>query len=312
MPSSLVCGAVVLAGAGIAAQTAGVDPEQLLSTRLAFTAAEVGQVRQGQPVVRVKLDADELSAVGAIRLPGRKERLADWVKNIDHFRRSAEIGMAQPIPTPPSAASLAGVTLDAADRQALQACTAEKCAMRVSADLLARIQHEPSRADEVFRGMLLAELTGYIAHGNAAAVAPLVQKATTLTALSPELARFLERYPSATLPSADQMFYWGWTPAGSVAILTLHHLILYKPRPGEIWIADKNLYASRYFDTGVLVIGLYDAADGNGFYAVAGSRATSGYLSGTAASLLRRRIQRSASDTVKVYLEWLRDSLSAG
>jgi hypothetical protein len=37
----------------------------------------------------------------------------------------------------------------------------------------------------------------------------------------------------------------------------------------------------------------------------------SGFLGGVGGTVLRRQIQRSASDTVKVYLEWLRDSLSA-
>jgi hypothetical protein len=301
------------AGAVLTAQNVRVDPERLLAERLEFTSKEVGQVRQGQPVVKVKVDGEALSATGAIKLPGKKERLADWVRNITHFRASAELGVAQPISTPPSVAGLAGISLDSADLRALQECTAEKCAMRVSTGALAQLQRDGmSRADDIFRQMLLGELTAYLSHGNADTVRPLVEQAVTLRALAPELVTFVDRYPAATLPSADQLFYWAATPTGNVSIISLHHLVVYKPRPGEIWIVDKNLYASRYFDVGVLVIGLYDAADGNGFYAVAGSRAQSAHLGSTAATLLRRQVQRSASDTVKTYLEWIRDSLSAG
>jgi hypothetical protein len=296
----------------LSAQAPRNDPERVLAERLQFTANEVAQARQGQPVAKVKVDGDELAAIGAIRLAGRKERLADWIRNVEHFRRSAELGIAQPIATPPTAASFAGVTLDAKDRDALKACTAEKCAMRMSTGAVAELQRNGmAGADDVFRRMLLGELTNYIKNGNGAAVGGLARKAATLTALSPELLTFVERYPAASLPASDQLFYWASTAAGSVSIVSLHHLIVYKPHPGEIWIADKNLYASRYFDTGVLVVGLYDAADGNGFYAVAGSRAISGYLGGTAGSLLRRQIQRSAADEVRMYLEWIRDSLNA-
>jgi hypothetical protein len=302
---------LTIAAALLSTQPARLDPERVLADHLQFTAKEIGQAREGQPVVKVNVDGDELAAVGAIRLPGKKERLADWIKNIGHFRRSAELGVAQPIAQPPSAASFSGVTLDAKDLDALKQCTAEKCAMRVTSGAIAELQRTGGAdANDVFHRMLLGELTDYIQKGNAGTVRQLAAKAATLTALSPDLLTFIERYPSASLPASDQLFYWAATPAGSVQIISLHHLIVYKPHPDEIWIADKNLYASRYFDTGVLVIGLYDAADGNGFYAVAGSRAISGYIGGAAGALLRRQIQRSAADSVKIYLEWIRDSLT--
>lgn len=311
---TFVCLAVVALStlaAGAAQQGAAVDPERLLSQHLQFTENEIGQARQGQPVVKVKIDGEELGAVGAIRLPGKKERLSHWIKNIEHFRRSAELGVAQPVPTPPTAAAFDAVTLDAKDVNALKQCTPEKCAMRLPEAALARLHADMSQANEVFRQMLLDQMTSYLRNGNSYAVGPLARKAVTLTAISPELVTFLERYPAATLPASDQLLYWGATPAGSVSIISLHHLVVYNPRPNEIWIADKSFYASRYFDTGVLVIGLYDASDGNGFYAVAGSRAKSAYLGKAAASLMRRQVQRSAADTVKTYLEWLRDSLAA-
>jgi len=307
---TFACG-LIIAAATLSAQSARIDPERVLADRLQFSPKDISQARQGQPVVKVTIDGDELAAVGAIRLPGRKERLADWIKNIGHFRRSAELGVAQPVAQPPSAAAFSGLALDAKDRESLKQCTAEKCAMRVTSGAIAELQRAGGAdANDVFHRMLLGELTDYIQHGNAGTIRQLAAKAATLTALSPELLTFIERYPSASLPAADQLFYWESMPAGSVQIVSLHHLIVYKPRPDEIWIADKNLYASRYFDTAVLVVGLYDAADGNGFYAVAGSRAISGYVGGAAGAVLRRQIQRTAADNVKIYLEWIRDSLA--
>jgi hypothetical protein len=302
----------MVAAAVLSAQAGRVDPERILAERLQFTAKEVAQARQGQPVVKVKIEGDELAAVGALRLPGKKERLADWMKNVEHFRRSAELGVAQPVPVPPAAAAFAGVTLDAKDLDSLKECTAQKCDMRVSTGAIAELQRGGmANANDVFRRMLFGELTDYLKNGNGGAVGPLARKAATLTAISPQLVTFLERYPSASLPGSDQLFYWASAPVGSVSILSLHHFVIYRPRPDEVWIADKTIYASRYFDTGVLVAGLYDAADGNGFYAVAGSRAVSGYLGGAAGGILRRQLQRSAADSVKTYLEWIRDSLSA-
>jgi hypothetical protein len=90
----------------------------------------------------------------------------------------------------------------------------------------------------------------------------------------------------------------------------VHHLVIHRPRAGEVWIADKNIYATRYLDAGVMVIGLYDTPDGTGYYAVAGSRIKASRLGGVAATVLRRQVERSAADTVRTYLEWLRESLA--
>lgn len=319
MRTSLCLGLILLTtvtGVGIGSQGARIDPARVLADRFQFTPRELSQVNQAQPVVKAKIDGDELALVGAVRMPGKKERLSDWVKNVAHFRRSAELGVAQIVPVPPAATAFASVALDPADLAELQHCAAGKCALRVSADALGRLQRDvqwgspnaASQANDVFRQMLLGYTSAYLKSGNAS---PLVRRAVTLTAIAPELVTYLERYPQTPLSGADQLFYWSATPASSTTILSVHHLTVYTPRPSEIWIVDTNVYASRYFDAALLLIGLYDAPDGNGFFAVAGSRMMSSQLTGVAGTVLRRQIQRSASDSVKTYLEWIRDSLGA-
>jgi len=268
MRTVCACAILALIAAGLD------DPERLLSERFQFTPAQLAQARQGQPIVKVKAQGKELNVLGAIRLPGKKERLSAWVRNIDAFRRAAELGNAHVIPSPPTAAAFA-------------------------------------QADDAFRTPLLEHATAYVSRGDSREdMRALIGKAATLTDLAPELVAYLDRFPAAQLTGADQTLYWSSTAAGSDSVVSLHHLIVYPGRSGEIWIADKNLYASKYFDAGVLVIGLYDAKDGQGFYAVAGSRLKSSQLGGKMATVLRSQVQRVAADNVKTYLEWLRDSLA--
>ena len=81
------------------------------------------------------------------------------------------LGIAQPVAVPPTAGAFAGLTLDAKDREALSACTSAKCAMRMTTGAIAELQRSGmAAADDVFRRMLLGELTNYIKNGNAAAV----------------------------------------------------------------------------------------------------------------------------------------------
>src|SRR3954470_15329655 len=204
---------LVLATSAVSARQGRIDPERLLADRFQFTSKDVAQLRTGQPIVKVNVEGEQLGLVGAIRLPGKKERLADWVRNIEYFRRSAELGTAHVIHAPPTAAAFAGVPLDA------------------------------DAASQSLPQTLLDYTTGYLKAGNsgvseayAADMRLLVARATTLTALSPDLVAWLDRYPSAPLPGADQLVYWSAMAAGSSSIVTLHHLVVYRAAPGETWI----------------------------------------------------------------------------
>jgi hypothetical protein len=256
------------------------DPTRILTDRLGFSAAEVDQARSGQPVVKVLTMnvRDELGMVGAIRLSGKKERLKEWLRNIEHFRNSAQLGTTHVVPMPPAAAAFAGVPA------------------------------EPKVRDD-----LLGWAAAYVNNGATAypdELRQLMQQARAMRELAPEFSTYVAQYPKKPLKGVDQLLYWSAIDTGSTPIVSVHHLVVYHPPGREVWIADKTIYATRYIDAGVLAIALYDAPDGNGFYAIVKSRVTSSELSGAGARLFRGSIERNAADTVKVYLEWLRDSLA--
>jgi hypothetical protein len=267
---------VFLAAGAALAQAARPDPERILADRFHFTVKELGQARQGAPVVKVETESTELSIVGAIRLTGRKARLADWIKNIQHFRKAAELGSAHVLAMPATADALAGVPLDTPE----------------------------------LRDTLAARANAYAGHGNDAAMQALAGRVAIMTDLAAPLVAYLQRYPASRPEGVDELFYWSVMPVGSESITSVHHLVVYRPGTDQVWIADKNVYATKYVDAGIIAIALYDAADGTGFYAVAGSRIMSSQLSGVAATVLRRQVQRAAADWVKTYLEWIRDSLA--
>ena len=256
------------------------DPTRILSDRLGFSSTEVDQAKAGQPVVKMLTSSqrEQLGIVGAIRLNGKKERLADWLRNIEHFRNSAQLGTTHVVPMPPAAAAFAGVP-DAQVRE------------------------------DLFRWAAAYVQGGTVAYPDD--MRHLIQESTTLNGLAPEFVSYLSAYPKTPLANVDQLLYWVSMPDDAGPILSVHHLVVYHPAGREVWVADKTIYATRYIDAGVLAIGLYDAPDGNGFYAIAGSRLKSPELARMGAKLVRGRIEHGAADTVKIYLEWLRDSLAS-
>ncbi len=128
--------------------------------------------------------------------------------------------------------------------------------------------------------------------------------------IAPGLASYLWRFPAEALPQSEQLLYWAKGGAGPEASITLHQLITYRPGGGEIWIVDKQLYASRYVDAALTVVSLAPASNSQGFYALAGARARSTMLRGTAARVLRGRVEKSTRDTAAMYLDWIRASLT--
>jgi hypothetical protein len=320
--SVLVLGSQLVAAHTTMPQAGRVDPERFLADRFRFSQEDLAQARAGQPVAKMIAGAgrDELAVGGAIRLDGDKTRLAAWIGDIAHFRGSAELGLARAVSSPPSVASFADLTLDAVDLAALQKCSSRNCDLRLSPetvnDFNTKVQwgtpNAATQANTLAREVFLRYAKAYVQGGDAAlgnGFADLVQGAKNVYELGPALADYLRRFPSATLTGVEQRLYWSTMPVGKASIVSLHHLVIYRPTPSDVLIADKTIYASRYFDVGALVISLQDAVDGRGYYLIAGSRMKSTELS-AAGSFLRRQVERSAVDTVGMYLGWLRDSLA--
>jgi hypothetical protein len=295
----------------------------VLSERFQFSAEDVSLARSGQAVAKmIAVDArDELAVVGALRLDGDKKRLVDWIRNIQEFRHAAELGLTRAIGSPPAVEAFADLALDANDLAALQACRPGRCDLRVSDDAIARFQSAvpwgatdaAARANAEAARMLVGYAQAYLRGGDAAIgndFGPLLRGATTLYDLAPEFAAYLEKFPASTLAGVDQRLYWTNMMEGSESIISLHHQVVYRRPSGDVIIADKAIYASRYFDVAALVLSMQDTADGKGFYLIAGSRARSSKLTGLTGRVLRGQVERSATSTVKMYLEWVRDSLA--
>jgi hypothetical protein len=137
----------------------------------------------------------------------------------------------------------------------------------------------------------------------------LIRSAANLYGLAGPLATHLERFPSVEFPGREQFLYWAKGGAGPEPSITLHHLVIYEDPTGGIYIADKQLYASRYTDASVLVIWLAPPPDGKGYYLLAGMRARSSMLEGVTARLLRGKIEEESRSFTQIYLDWLRRSL---
>ena len=330
----LACGSVVLAAGPGIVRGQPLEMERVLAERFGFSPTEIGQLRGSQVVVKtVPAEGREIAVVGAVRIPDDRERLVRWIRDVEGFRKAADLGLSRRLSSPPAINDFGDLTLDAGELAALQRCQPGACALRLGDRAIAQFHADVDwtaadagrRANLVVRQLMLAYAEAYLRGGDAALGAAhnertprvvaeesqtLIRGATNLYALANPLATYLERFPATSSLPVEQFLYWAKGGVGAEPSITLHHLVIQREPGGGIYIANKQLYASRYMDAGLLVLWLATPPDGQGYYLLAGMRARSSMLEGLTARMLRGRIEQESHAYVQIYLDWLRKSLT--
>jgi len=328
------CSVALLVTIAAVAQAPSVDTERVLTERFGFSATDLAQVRAGQTVTKTApIEGPELAVFGAVRIPDDKERLVRWIRDIEGFRKAADVGVSRKLQVPPAINDFGDLSLNADELAALQKCKPGDCGLRLGDRGIARFQTDVDwsaadagrRANLVARQLLLSYTEAYLRGGDGALGAAhdereprrvaddfhaLLQNATNLNALASPLATYLERYPAAPSVPIEGFLYWAKGGVGPEPSITLHHLVIQRDQGSGIFIADKQLYASRYVDASLLMLWLAPPPDGRGYYLLAGLRARSTMLEGFTARMFRGKIEEESRSYIQIYLDWLRKSLS--
>lgn len=327
---------LLLASVARSDQRAAVDTERALVERLGLTAAEVDQARAGQVVVKTLVTEDpvEIAAFGAVRISDDPARLVYWLRDIEGFRKAAELGITRRLSLPPRLGDFGDLTLEPEELAEIRKCAPGDCGVRLGDAGMTRFRTEVDwnapdagrQANLLARQMMLAYAEAYLRGGDDALGAvhntreprivadefrTLIWKATNLYQLAYPFATYLEQFPKADLPGAESILYWAKGGLGQEPIITLHHLVIYQdPRLGVL-VGDKQLYASRDVDASVLLLWLAPAPDAGSYYLLSGARARSRRLDSLGARMLRGRVEAETRRLTAMYLDWLSKSLSA-
>jgi hypothetical protein len=327
----LACAAVVAAKPDQPAAT--MPAETVLTERLGLPAPAVARFRSGEAVV-VKVPGTtghEVAAAGAVRAKGSLRRLVTWLRDIEAFRKAAGSVNVGAISNPVAPADFARLSLNDADFSELAACRPGRCAFRMTSANLARFQKEvawkqPQARDQAVtlaKTLLTEYVAAYQKGGDTALGAYHNQKASNQIALDFQdmlrrstkawdlahaFVSYLETYPAGKPAGVEERFYWTRDPVGSAPALTLHHVVLQELPDGRVLVADKQFYASREIETGLLLALGVPNADGSGFDLIVSVKARAESMGGLAARVMRGRIETAVADTLKVYLEWIRAS----
>jgi hypothetical protein len=128
-----------------------------------------------------------------------------------------------------------------------------------------------TRADEVFRRLLLERTAAYQAGGNstlgtyvdkpgatpvAKELSSMMHASAYLTDLAPELRRYLDGYPHAELRNAESFFYWSKEAFGVQPVISVTHVAIFTKAVNDTemtFVVSQGVYTSHYFEGSLAV-----------------------------------------------------------
>jgi hypothetical protein len=317
------------------AQVLAIDAERMLGERFGFTPQEVARARAGEAVAKTlnTNDAVDLAVVAAVKVSSTPDRLVYWFNDIGNFRQAAQLGLARRISDPPQTSDFADLSLDPGEVTAIKECRPGNCALLLGDKAMARFQAEVNwsapdpgtAATKLLRQLLTEYGRAYLEGGDQALgtlhneKAPkaradefhqVLWQAKALFDVTPDLAAYLEGFPSVKLTGAQSFLYWAKSALGTDASISIHQLVIYHSPGGDAFVTDKQLFASRYVDSMLTVVLLASSPDKKGFYLIVGARARSSMLGSLGARIMRGKVETTVREQTQSYLAWIRSCLA--
>src|SRR6266536_779389 len=241
---------------------------ELLARELRFSSADLADLEKGKVVAHDLHESapGTIGAVGAVKVKARRANLVDRYRDIERFKRGADVMQIGKFGHPPSADNLVPLVLDKEDVD-LRGCRLRDCDIRLPAAIIGRIPRGVDSA-AFFKQVLFENVTAYLSGGadriveyddQKQPVRPvddfnaLLEGAPYLDRLMPGLRDHLREYPAAPLAGAENFLYWSKEKFGITPFVTVTHVTIAPPAADYAVITSKDVYSSRYFDASLTV-----------------------------------------------------------
>jgi hypothetical protein len=308
----------------LTSQTLRREPPVQIFATLGLTPEQSSAVDAGRPVAKVLSwgSPSEVYVFGAVHVDAPSEIYLKAVRDVARLTTApGYLGVGE-LRDDATVTDLNALALDPDDVKALETCREGSCDVQLPVATIEAFRHRVdwSRSDAaeqvngLARPMVLQLLRAYQQGGNQALgeyrdkqhpariadqLETMVQRASALPEVFPELRRYLLEFPNAALPHADSYFYWEKVDFGLKPTIRLNHAVMYRGRAqGREFatVAIKQLYATHYFRTALDVsVCVQDgAADHPGFYLLTLKGSRQEGLTGIRGSLVRKAVVHKA------------------
>ena len=305
-------------------------PLRAFFDQVGLTDQQRATVETGRPVAKVLSwgEASEVYVFGAVHIDGSPDGYLKSARDLSRLSgQPGYLGIGE-LPATPTAADLAGLTLDADDIKALKSCREGDCDVQLPSAAIQAFRDavnwsQPDVAGQVnrlARARILDLVREYRRGGNEALgvyrdkahpalvaeqFVKMVSRSASLPRALPELREYLLKYPAADLPRADSFVYWEKVDFGMKPTIRVNHGVIYRADGegrGVSAVAIKQLYASHYFHTALDVsVCVVDAArpDRHGFYLLTLKGSEQDGLTGFKGSMVRRVVVDKTRESIE-------------
>jgi hypothetical protein len=305
------------------------EPYKFFREFVGLNEQQIAAIRSGKAVAKVieSRTPDEVFIFGAAYVEASPQSYLKLVSDIDALRKLPSYLAIEVFSDPPQLSDLEGFTLEQQDIKELKNCKTGHCEVQLPTEAMEDFQHSidwsaPDVADRVNRlsqRMALQALLDYMQGGNIAlgvyrdkdrpaavaeTFASLIGRLQALPVYLPGLNEYLLDYPKAQSDNVQAGFYWEKVNFGLKPTFRIVQKIVYRgaiANEPTYAVAEKQLYASHYFETALDLTVCVKDAQRPGFYLITVKGSKQAGLTGLKGSIVRKvAVDKSRSSLERV------------
>jgi hypothetical protein len=323
---------LVLLLASPATNAVGQDePYRFFREFVGLNEDQIGTIRSGKALAKVveTTTPDEVFVFGAVYVNASPERYLELATDIDALRKLPGYIAIQGFSDPPQLSDLDGFALERQDIEELKTCKVGRCEVQLPTEAMEEFKQSidwsapdvDDRVNRLARRMALQALLNYMHGGNAAlgvyrdkshpaavaeTFASLIMRLSALPVYLPELNEYLVEYPKAKSDNVQAGFYWEEVNFGLKPTFRIVQRVVYRgasPTDLAYVVAEKQIYASHYFEAALELTVCVKDAQRPGFYIITVKGSKQAGLTGLKGSIVRKvAVDKARSSLERVLL----------
>ncbi len=297
------------------------DLQRFFRQDIGLSEDQITAIRSGQPVAKTmpSRTPDEVFLFGAIYIHAAPERYLQFARDFNRLRKIPANLALGVFSNPPQLSDLKGFAFDSEDIHALKNCQPGDCPIQMPASSIQNFKRTinwsaPDVDEQVNQLLQITALQRLLAYQHvgdqalgvyddkpdptevAQQFAYMLSYNTVLPERLPDFYHYLLSYPDAKPANVENTFYWARVKFGLKPTLRVVQVVTMRGNPGDqlaLAIAEKQLYASHYFETALdlsfCVRGSDDSAH-PGFYLIMALGSEQTGLTGVKGAMIRKAV----------------------
>jgi hypothetical protein len=315
------------------------EPYRFFREFVGLSEDQINAIRSGKAVAKVveSRTPDEVFVFGSVYVEASPESYLKLASDVDALRKLPGYLAIQSFSDPPQLSDLEGFTLEKQDIDELKNCKLGHCEVQLPTEAMEGFKRSidwaapdvANKVNHLARQMALQALLNYMNGGNTAlgvyrdknhpaAVAEtfeaLMTRLSALPVYLPELNEYLLEYPKAKSDKVQAGFYWEEVNFGLKPTFRIVQRVVYRgasPTDPAYALAEKQLYASHYFETALDLTVCVSDAQRAGFYLITIKGSKQAGLTGLKGSILRKVAVDKARSSLERVLVTIKKSLES-